>query len=102
MRQLRTSDAPEDAGAADAGDAEHERGDPQREALARGQFVDLVEGGDEAGLLLAADLVESPAEVLEVLDPLEVADDHAPRVGQDVGDDGDPALVEDLVGLGPG
>src|SRR5690606_3406830 len=40
--------------------------------------------------------------ILEVLDPLEVADDDAAGVGQDVGDDGNPPSVEDVVSVGEG
>ena len=41
-----------------------------------------------------------PAEVLEVLHPLEVGDDHAARVGHHVGHHEDALVAEDLVGRG--
>ena len=70
--------------------------------LALREVVDFAKRLDELVLFLALDLLERPAEVLEVLDPLEIADDDAAGIGQDVGHDRDAAGVEDLVGLGPG
>src|SRR5437588_5231316 len=43
-------------------------------------------------------LVLLPAEVLEVLDPLEVGDDDPARVGHHVGDDVDAIIGQDVVG----
>ena len=98
----RCSHSAQDSGSADAGDRLHERGGAQRDALALGEVVHLAKGLDELVLFLALNLFERPAEVLEVLDPLEVADDDAAGIGEHVGDDRDAAGVEDLVGLGPG
>ena len=50
------------------------------------------------GAELVVDLALLPAEVLHVLHPLEVRDDHAARVGEHVGDDVDALVVEDVVG----
>ena len=48
------------------------------------------------------DLVERPRQPLAVLDPLEVADGHPARVGQDVGEDPHALVGEDGVGLAGG
>ena len=48
---------------------------------------------------LRADLVARPEEAAEVLHPFEVGDGHAAGVREDVGQDGNPSLAEDLVGL---
>src|SRR5690242_17931441 len=96
------SDSTQHPGPSHPRDRQHERGGSQADALAVGHVEDLFETLDHPALLLALDLLERPSEMLEVLDPLEVADDHAPGVGQDVGDDGDLPALEDLVALGPG
>ena len=96
------SDSPQGVGAADARDGKVKGRSAHRDLQPPGQVVHLMEGRDQSFLFLAMNLLEGPAEMLEVLDPLEVADDDAPRVGQDIGHDGNAALAEDLVGLGPG
>src|SRR4051812_32487704 len=85
----RRSDPAQDAGPPHAVDRQHERGGPKADALAVSHVEDLLKALDHPAFFLALDLFERPSEVLEVLDPLEVADDDAPGVGQDVGDDGD-------------
>src|SRR5262245_22223886 len=79
-RRSLSLDPAEDSCSADAGDREHEGGGAHGDGLALGGVVDLGEALDEPALLLAPDLVERPAEVLEVLDPFEVADDDAAGV----------------------
>ena len=51
-------------------------------------------------LELGVDAVELPAELLDVLRPLEVADRHAAGVGENVRDDQYILVSQDLVGLG--
>src|SRR5258706_8765423 len=60
---------------------------------------DLVEGPRDDVMQLGVDLLLLPEEGLEVLDPLEVRDDHATRVGDNVGHDEDVPVVEDRVRL---
>src|SRR5258708_37553375 len=48
---------------------------------------------------LCVDLFLFPEEGLEVLDPLEIGNDHTAGVGDHVRDDKDAALVEDRIGI---
>ncbi len=87
-------------GGGDALDAEGEGG----EAAGELEFALLVFDGGfgavEDDVELGDDFVARPIEVLEVLEPLEVGDDDAAGVAEDVGDDFEVvALVEDDVGL---
>src|SRR5256885_10555041 len=54
---------------------------------------DRAEGTRHVALELLVHVVELPAEVLDVLGPLEVAHRDAARVGEDVGDDDHAAGV---------
>src|SRR5271165_1681510 len=96
------SHSAEDADAPDARDCLHERGGPQSGSLTLGKVVDLAKGFDELLFFLALNLLERPAEMLEVLHPLAVAHDDAAGVGKDVGHDRDAAGIEDFIGLRPG
>ena len=48
---------------------------------------------------LAVDLLLGPEEALKVLHPFKVADGHASGVGEDVGNNGCAAIIEDAIGL---
>ncbi len=78
-------------GSADAGDRFHERSGAKGDPLSLCQLVHLAKGFDEPEFFFALDLFKGPAEVLKVLDPLEVADDHAAGVGEHVRDHHDAA-----------
>ena len=72
---------------------------PERQAPVVGQVED---GGGlpaHAATEAAVDLVERPGVAAAVMEPLEPADGHAAGVGEDVGDDRDPTVGEDRVGL---
>ena len=60
----------------------------------------LVEGAPQHIFQATDDFRRWPAVRLEVLHPLESADDHTARVAQNVGDRHDAAVVEDRIGLG--
>src|ERR1700675_2764130 len=89
-------------GVGHAADAFHERGGAQVHVVfLRGiphpcerAGHDLLQAGDDLALL--------PEVELEPLDPLEVGDDDAARVGEDIGDDDDAAAPENRVGFGCG
>src|SRR5437660_1373477 len=61
---------------------------------------DVVEGARDDVMQLGVDLLFLPEEGLEVLHPLEVGDDHASSVGDDVGDEEYAAVVQDGIGVG--
>src|SRR5471032_205490 len=84
-------------------DAERER----RRAVVDVVFARLLEDGVERAPEDAVELVEDfrlgPEEALQILHPLEVADDDAAGVAEDVGDDKNlGALAQDGVGLDRG
>src|SRR5919109_1480549 len=66
-------------------------------ALVHGGVQDLVERARDDVVQLGVDLLLLPEEGLQVLHPLEVGDDHAAGVGDDVGDEEDASLVKDRV-----
>src|SRR5713101_622795 len=75
------------------------RGEPHVDALVDRGVEDLVEGPRYDVVQLRVDLLLLPEERLQVLHPFEVRDDHAPRVGDDVGHHEDVPVVEDRVRL---
>src|SRR3954451_592454 len=74
----------------------------QATAVALGPFGHLAVGVVHRVGEPLLDLVLGPAEVLEVLGPLEVRDDHATGVGEHVGDDEDATLGGGPLGAGGG
>src|SRR5450759_707917 len=81
------------------------------EGIGGGAHRDLQLVGLRAHLLVCPrhDVVEAlvdlallPEELLQVLDPLEIGDRHAARVGQDVGDQEHAFVGEDVIGFGGG
>src|ERR1700687_3654634 len=79
-------------------------GDDERR-LARGAVVGLrgrepkIYRAPHVDLEAALHLVELPVEARTALDPLEVRDDHAAGVGEDVGDDRDAAIAQLAIGV---
>src|SRR6266700_2940977 len=71
-------------------------------ALGLRQAVDLQERPLHDLAQADVDLLLRPEERLQILDPLEVGNDHATGVRHDVGKDQDVALVQRLVGGGCG
>src|SRR2546430_13844288 len=62
-------------------------------------YTTLFRSGFRDGRLeLAVHLLVRPAVLLEVLRPFVVADGHAARVREDIGDHGNAALLEDEIG----
>ena len=61
---------------------------------------DLCESSLQEPQQLVVEPFLSPSELGEVGRPLEVAARHPAGIGEDVGDDGDPAVAQDGVGLG--
>src|ERR1022692_1644076 len=74
----------------------------QRHLMAISLFAHLVEGLLQDLLEADVDLVFLPEQRLQVLNPFEVRHGHATGVGEDVGDDGDPAALENAVRVGRG
>src|ERR1700683_838222 len=70
-------------------DAEGERGGAVVDVVLAGLLEDGVERATEDAVELVEDFRLGPEEALQVLDPLEVADDDAAGVAEDVGDDED-------------
>src|SRR5712692_3455769 len=69
------------------------------DALVDRGVEDLVERPRDHMVQLGVDLLFLPEEGLQVLHPFEVGHDHAAGVGDDVGHDEDPSLVQDRVRL---
>src|SRR5579864_784751 len=93
-------DASDRRGVGDALHGQRIGGEPHVDPLVDRRVEDLVEGARDHVVQLGVDLLLLPEEGLQVLHPLEVGDDHTARVGDDVGDQEDAALVEDGVRLG--
>src|SRR5260221_7841516 len=75
-------------------------GEPHVDALVHRCVENLVEGPSDHVVELGVDLLLLPEECLEVLHPLEVGDDHAAGVGDDVWDHENSALVKDASASG--
>ena len=73
--------------------------EPRVDLIALGARPDLVSSCKDLTPQAIVDLFESPGQCGAVLGPLEVADDHAARVAQDVRDDEDAVGAEDRVGV---
>src|SRR5688500_17682767 len=67
--------------------------------FAAGHAGDVDVGAEQDLLHSVIDLIFVPEEVLQVLYPLEVGDDHTARVGEDVRHQIDSAVVENPVGF---
>src|SRR3954451_832420 len=65
-----------------------------------GQRSDLFVGADHDSLELGIHIQLIPEERLQALHPLEIADRHAARIGKNIWYDGDPAILENRVGIG--
>src|ERR1700730_17673519 len=72
---------------------------PHVDALVDRGVEDLVEGPRDDVVQLGVDLLLLPEEGLQVLHPLEIRNDHTARVGDDVRDQEDAALVKDGIRL---
>src|SRR5579862_8672130 len=73
---------------------------PQRNPVLLRPIPYLCERAMHHLLETSVDLVLVPEERLQILDPLEIGDRHAAGVGEDVGYDGDAALLEQDVRVG--
>src|SRR6266566_2023647 len=76
------------------------RGQTHVDALVHRGMKDVVERARDDVVQLRVDLLLLPEESLEVLHPLEVGNDHAACVGDDVWDQEYAAVVEDGIGVG--
>src|SRR2546421_2600961 len=90
---------PDSVAFGDAADALHEGGRPQVRAFLGTERPHAVEGARHDLLQPCRDLALAPEVVLETLDPLEIRDDDAAGVREDVGDHRHPAIAQDRVGL---
>lgn len=66
------------------------------------QVPDLIEDGSHHIHQTGLDLVGTPEEALQILDPFEGGDGDAAGVGQDVGQHHDAAFQQDGLGFGGG
>src|SRR2546426_5467804 len=90
---------PDSVAFGDAADALHEGGRPQARAFLGTERPHAVEGARHDLLQPCRDLALAPEVVLEILDPLEIRDDDAAGVREDVGDHRHPAIAQDRDGL---
>src|SRR5439155_3167157 len=84
---------PDSVAFGDAADALHEGGRPQVRAFLGTERPHAVEGARHDLLQPCRDLALAPEVVLETLDPLEIRDDDAAGVREDVGDHRHPAIA---------
>lgn len=73
-----------DLGFHDALEADHEGGHAERHIASLRQGHHLLVAGSNELFELRVDILFIPAELLEILDPLEVGDDDTAGVGQDI------------------
>jgi hypothetical protein len=92
--------AAQTVGFGDALDRQRGRGSAQGAPVALGAVTEVIPGSDHASAQAFFNVFPAPPVGLVALDrPFEVADQDTAGVGEDVGDDGDPVGLQDLVGL---
>jgi hypothetical protein len=70
-------------------DTDRHCGGPVGDVLGLGALCHLGEGHLQQPVQFVVDLGLGPEQLLQVLDPFEVGDNHAARIAQNVGDDED-------------